>query len=176
MNPDEIMPVQKKELCKNKIFTMEVADAAQYLVIGHDKLLQLWQLGGAHTEKVWDKKPESVRKSGSQDQIKVHIDSYASIIIASSTDKQVTVYEAATGNQICRTTCGEITTAMCLSSNLKHLITTSVDGIIYIWRLPEALTKALVKIRQDQKHREQHVKESTADEDFNMLAEEDWKE
>lgn len=71
------------------------------------------------------------------DQIKVVIDQNAGVIISSSTDKFVTIYEAATGNVICRTTCGEVTTALCLSTNLKHLITTSTDGIIYIWRLPE---------------------------------------
>jgi WD40 repeat protein len=94
-------------------------------------------------EKVWEKKPESVRKTGTQDQLKVLIDPSASIIIASSSDKFVTVYEAATGNIICRMSCGEITTAMCLSTNLKHLITASADGIIYIWRLPDPLIKSL---------------------------------
>ena len=38
---------------------------------------------------------------------------------------------------------------MCLSTNLKHLITTSMDGIIYIWKLPESLTKALIKLRSE---------------------------
>jgi WD40 repeat protein len=71
------------------------------------------------------------------DQVKVAIDPYAGVIISSCTDKYVTIYEAATGNVICRTTCGEETTAICLSTNMKHLITTSADGIIYIWRLPE---------------------------------------
>lgn len=71
------------------------------------------------------------------DHIKVTIDPNAGVVIASCTDKFVTVYEAFTGNVVCRTTCGEITTGLCLSTNLKHLITTSADGIIYIWRLPE---------------------------------------
>lgn len=38
---------------------------------------------------------------------------------------------------------------MCLSTNLKHLITASMDGIIYIWKLPESLTKALLKLRTE---------------------------
>jgi hypothetical protein len=72
------------------------------------------------------------------DQIKVYIEEQtAGIVIASCTDKFVTIYEAATGNVVCRTTCGEITTAICLSTNLKHLITASAEGIIYIWKLPE---------------------------------------
>ncbi len=70
-------------------------------------------------------------------------------MIASCADKTVTIYETATGNAICKTTCGEVTTAMTLSTNLKHLITTSMDGIIYFWRLPESLTKALIKLRSE---------------------------
>lgn len=91
------------------------------------------------------------------DQIKVVIDPNAGVIISSSTDKYVTIYEAATGNVICRTTCGEVTTALCLSTNLKHLITTSTDGIIYIWRLPEQLSKALQKLKQEQKQKEDEM-------------------
>ena len=120
---------------------MDIASSSHYLLTGHDKILQLWYLSSL--EKVWDKRPDSIRKTGSQDQIKVQIDAYASIVIASSTDKQVTIYEAATGNMICRSSCGEITTAMCLASNLKHLITASAEGVIYVWRLPDQLVKAL---------------------------------
>jgi len=70
-------------------------------------------------------------------------------LISSCADKTVTIYETVSGNAVCRTTCGEVTTAMCLSTNMKHLITTSMDGIIYFWKLPENLTKALVKLRSE---------------------------
>lgn len=141
MNTEDFITVQKKEQCKNKIFAMDVAYQASYMVTGHDKLLQLWQLSTG--DKVWEKKPDSIRKTGSMDQLKVYIDPLASIIVASSTDKYVSIYEGATGQLISRFTCGEITTAMCMSTNSRHLITTSADGIIYIWRLPEILSKAL---------------------------------
>lgn len=141
MNSEEFITVQKKEQCKNKIFAMDIAYQASYVITGHDKLLQLWSMSTG--DKVWEKKPDSVRKIGSMDQLKVYIDDLASIVISSSTDKYVSIYEGATGQLISRFTCGEITTAMCMSSNLKHLITTSSDGIIYIWKLPEALSKAL---------------------------------
>jgi WD40 repeat protein len=70
-------------------------------------------------------------------------------LISSCADKTVTIYETVSGNAVCRTTCGEVTTAMCLSTNMKHLITTSMDGIIYFWKLPENLTKALIKLRSE---------------------------
>ena len=89
------------------------------------------------------------------DQIKVYIEpSTTGIVIASCTDKFVTIYEAATGNVVCKTTCGEITTAVCLSSNFRHLITASAEGIIYIWRMPEPVTKALLKIKSDKQKEE----------------------
>lgn len=123
---------------------MDIAYQSSYMVTGHDKLLQLWQMSTG--DKVWEKKPDSVRKTGSMDQLKVYMDDLASIVVASSTDKYVSIYEGASGALISRFTCGEITTAMCMSTNFRHLITTSSDGIIYIWRLPEILTKALLKI------------------------------
>lgn len=42
------------------------------MISGHDKLLSLWNLSSQ--DKVWEKKPESLRKGGSLDQIKVAID------------------------------------------------------------------------------------------------------
>jgi len=48
------------------------------------------------------------------------------------------------GDPIVRCCPGEITTAMCLSTNLKYLITASDKGVIYIWRLPENLTNRLI--------------------------------
>lgn len=123
MPVEDFIVVQKKEQCKHKTFSMDVAPQAGYIVTGHDKLLQLWQLPSC--ERVWEKKPDSARKSGSLDQVRVMIDPSAAVVISSCTDKFVSVYEAASGDLLCRTTCGEVTTAFCLSTSLKHLITTS---------------------------------------------------
>lgn len=49
------------------------------------------------------------------------------------------------GDPIVRCCPGEITTAMCLTTNSKYLITASDKGVIYIWRLPESLTNRLIK-------------------------------
>jgi WD40 repeat protein len=62
---EEFLVVQKKEQCKYKTFSMDIAHSAGYIVTGHDKFLQLWQL--SNCEKVWEKKPESIRKSGTLD-------------------------------------------------------------------------------------------------------------
>ncbi len=77
------------------------------------------------------------------------IDQYASVVVSSSTSKRVTIYEAATGNPICRAQPGQITTAMCFSNNMRHLITTSDNGIIFVWRLPEKLAQCLQKVKNE---------------------------
>ena len=77
------------------------------------------------------------------------MDPTGSIIIASSTDKRVTIVEASSGRTICQAKPGEITTAMCLSNNMRHLITTSDHGTIYVWRLPEALSTRLAKVSEE---------------------------
>ena len=77
------------------------------------------------------------------------VDDLASVVVSSSTSKRVTIYEAATGTPLCRGSPGQITTAMCFSNNLRHLITTSDSGIIYIWRLPQQLAKSLNKVKSD---------------------------
>ena len=139
--------------------------AGGYGISGHDKYIQLWQVTTPSTsgfDKLWDRKADSQKKSSVLDHIRVVFGPSnqtglgspqqpgCEIVIASCADKSVTIYETATGNAIAKTTCGEVTTAMCLSTNLKHLITASMDGIIYFWRLPENLTKALVKLRSEQ--------------------------
>ena len=44
---------------------MDVAGGSGYAVTGHDKLLSLWQL--SNTDRVWEKKPDSIRKTGTMD-------------------------------------------------------------------------------------------------------------
>ena len=134
---------------------MDIAEQAQYAVTGHDKQLKFWKL--PNMEPVWQKKlgEDITKKNGvkvrrdDKVQLRVLIDKIASVIVSSSTDKKVTVYEAASGKVVCKASPGEITTAMCLSNNLRHLITASDKGLIYIWKLPETISKALVKVRKD---------------------------
>jgi hypothetical protein len=49
----ELIKVTKQESCKGKVFSMDVAEQAQYMVTGHDKSLSLWKL--PKVEKVWEK-------------------------------------------------------------------------------------------------------------------------
>ena len=55
----------------------------------------------------------------------------------------MSLFEAESGQLLCKAQCGELTTGMCFSQNGRHLITTSSIGVIYIWKLPESVTKLL---------------------------------
>ena len=65
------------------------------------------------------------------------MDKSAQFIVASCTDKFVTIRDTVNGNLIVKATCGELTTGMCFSADSRYLITASSDGSIYFWRLPE---------------------------------------
>ena len=69
---------------------MDIAEESGYIIAGHEKMLSMWQLAGA--SKVCERKPESVRKTGSY--IRTVVDPWSSILVASCTDKIVTIFEA----------------------------------------------------------------------------------
>lgn len=93
--------------------------------------------------------PKQQQAGVNQVQLRVLIDPYSSVVVSSSTSKRVTIYEAYTGKPLCRAQPGQITTAMVFSNNMRHLITTSDNGIIFIWRLPEKLAQCLQKIKNE---------------------------
>ena len=138
---------------------MDVAEQAQYMVVGQAGTLSLHKL--PRLETIWEKRfgeeqsLPSARQNKSaavkeqQIQLRVLIDEYASVVVSSSTNKRVTIYEASSGQQLCKASHGGITMAMCFSTNMKNLITASDQGIIFIWRLPDSLAKTLSKIKAD---------------------------
>ena len=129
-----------REQFKNKIFSMDVARSSDLVLTGHDKNLTL---SSARTlEKIWQKRPDPNRKVA-PDHLKVMLDEHGEVAATSCTDRQLMLFEAGTGKLLCKAQCGEITTGMCYTDNFKHLVTTSSLGVIYIWRLPEAVHKLL---------------------------------
>ena len=107
-DPSNLFKHANTEMCKDKVLSMDVAKDAQYLVTGHDKSLTLWKLPGF--EKMWEKRASSLQEESKAEgpssrtplQLRVMIDSLASVVVSSSTSKRVTIYEAATGQPICR--------------------------------------------------------------------------
>lgn len=115
-----------------------------YIITGHDKILVL--RGTETFSKIWEKHPDPKRKVF-PDYLKVAVDDWGQVVVASGTDKNVSIFEAESGKLLARATSGEITTGMIFSQNGKHLITTSSQGVIYVWKLPENVVKLLNKFK-----------------------------
>ena len=97
-------------------------------------------------EKIWEKRPDPNRKVV-PDHLKVMLDDNGQVAVTSTTDRQIILFEAQSGKLLGKAQCGELTTGMCFSENGKHLITTSSLGVIYIWALPQSISK-LVRVNE----------------------------
>lgn len=98
----------------------------------------MWQL--PKLDNIWN----YTSTDSSEVQIRTQLDPTATVVISSSTAKTVTIFDAVNGLPLVKCCPGEITTAMCISTNAKQLITASDKGVIYIWRLPAELTQKLI--------------------------------
>ena len=115
------------------------------IITGHDRNLNLRSCD--KFERVWEKRPDPARKTA-PNHLKVILDPTGTVSATSSTDRQISLFESGTGKLLCKAQCGEITTGMSFSQNGKHLITTSSLGVIYIWKLPDAVTQLLDKYKE----------------------------
>jgi WD40 repeat protein len=71
------------------------------------------------------------------------LDEGGKIAVTSCTDRQILIFETESGKLLAKASSGEITTGMCFTDNKKHIITTSSQGVIYIFKLPENVYKIL---------------------------------
>ena len=111
------------------------------MVAGLERQVSMYGL--PHMQQGWTSDTSSAEM-----QLRTVVDPSASYVFSSSNQsvtnqKQVTVYDAEDGTPLAKACCGEITTAMCLSNNAKHLITTSDKGCIYFWKMPDHFTQRI---------------------------------
>ncbi len=111
------------------------------IVAGHDKYLTVCDM--RHKTRCFEKKPEWIRATGNQDFTYVSLDRSGTFLLTASSDKYVTIFDMLNGNVVCKTTCGDVTTSMCLTLDNQYLITTSSEGHIYFWKLHESFIKCL---------------------------------
>lgn len=110
------------------------------MLTGHDQTLTL---SNFHTlEKIWQKRPDPNRKV-IPDHLKVMLDERGRVAATSTTDKQLMLFDTQAGKLLAKAQCGEIITGMCYTDNFRHLVTTSHQGVIYIFKLPESVTQLL---------------------------------
>ena len=71
------------------------------------------------------------------------LDENGKVAVSSTTDKQLMIFETQSGKLLAKAQCGEIITSMCFTENNRHILTTSSQGVIYIFKLPDHVTKLL---------------------------------
>ncbi len=73
---DQLFREAKTETCKNKVFSMGIAERAQYMVSGHERQINLWVLPSL--SKVW-----GTNSSDPQEvQLRTYLDPTASIVVS----------------------------------------------------------------------------------------------
>jgi WD40 repeat protein len=135
VTPDfEITQYHKEVFKNNKVVAMSQQDTK--VITGHDKFITVTDL--SYKCRVFEKKPEKIKLQGSQDFSFVQLDLSGTFALTASTDKMVSIFDLLNGNLVSKCSVGENTTAMTISHDCSHLITTSADGCIYFWRLHES--------------------------------------
>ena len=93
------------------------------------------------------------------DNLKLALDSTCSYIATSNRDRWVRIWDYYTGKLITKICPGELTTGLCFTENNKHLITVSVKGCIFFWKLPGRMIKNMNKQKKQLGLIYKHVQE-----------------
>lgn len=75
---------------------MDVVDTK--IVAGHDKLLTVTDI--SYKVRVFEKKPEKIKASGSQDFTVVTLDKSGTFLITASSDKYISIFDLLNGNLV----------------------------------------------------------------------------
>lgn len=87
------------------------------------------------------------QKVARKDVIKIQFDESGTFLLTSSTDKYVRIWDVGNSSKsfkcVARLSSGEITTGFCISHDNTMLITSTGDGCLFYWRIPEDMTNVL---------------------------------
>lgn len=100
--------------------------------------------------KIFEKKPEKIKTTGSQDFVKVLLDRSGTFLISASSDKYFTIQDMLSNTLVTKGTVGDQITSIQLTLDNKYLITTSARGLIYFWKINEQITKAMTQRLKEQ--------------------------
>lgn len=123
-DPETIEILHKDVIKNNRFASMEVH--GNKLVAGLDKLVTITNI--TTRTKMYEKKPDKIKPTGSQDFVRVLLDRSETFLISASTDKFFTVQDILSGTMVTKGSFGELITSIKLSMDNRHLITTSSEG------------------------------------------------
>eukprot|EP00095_Tigriopus_kingsejongensis_P003257 maker-scaffold69_size418775-snap-gene-2.28 protein:Tk03257 transcript:maker-scaffold69_size418775-snap-gene-2.28-mRNA-1 annotation:"mitogen-activated protein kinase-binding protein 1-like isoform x2" len=150
---------------KTTLYDMEVdANSKHILTACQDRNIRVYTVGnGKHTRTF----KGSVSEDGTL--IKVALDRSGVYAATSCTDKTLAVYDYHSGE--CMATMyghSELVTGLKFTNDCRHLISVSGDGCIFVWRLPQEMTAAMMnKLAQMQSaNRNRSTKAYISNEEF----------
>jgi WD40 repeat protein len=125
---------------------MDVQD--DKVIAGFDRKITVSSL--SNFGKIFEKKPEKIKTTGSQDFVKVLLDRSGTFLISASSDKYFTIQDMLSNTLVTKGTVGEQITSIQLTLDNRYLITTSARGLIYFWKLNDQITKAMTQRLKEQ--------------------------
>lgn len=136
----EVTRDSQKSLQHGSLYDMAVDPQHKTFVVGaQDKKINCY---GSNGKMVRSRSLTAKNSSSSSDSdmLRICFDP-SGLYLAVAGKRQISLFEYATGNAVAVVECGEVTTAMCFSTDLK-LVATSAD-CIYVWRLSSSLTREI---------------------------------
>jgi len=130
----------------NKFHSLDLNQEGTQTVAGQDKKISIWQNETGKQKCVYETKDEDINaKNTYLDNLKVAVDITGSYIAVSNKDGTVRIRDYYTGNLVAKINCGDLSTGICFTQNNKNLITTTADGCILSWALPDEMTNNMNK-------------------------------
>lgn len=131
----------------DKFFTLQVSPDNSKFYIGQEKKLTVFSLSNPKEREVIEIKEISheTGQTNSVDVLGVAFDESGSFLAISSSDRYVRLRDNVSGRMLTKLFCGGVVTSMVFTSNNKNLITTTLDGCIQHWRLPNEMSRTIEK-------------------------------
>jgi len=132
----------------SKFHSLELNQEHSQIVAGQDKKISIWQIETGKQKCIYETKDEELSnnsKHANLDNVKILTDVTGSYIATSNKDGNVRIRDYYSGNLIAKMNCGDFTTGFAITQNNKNLITTTSEGCIQIWKLPEEMISNMNK-------------------------------
>lgn len=136
------------------IYDMSIHANNRWLVTaGQEKRVQVWSTFSGKKLRSWRPidRPGALGSASKDIELnKLHLDATGTYAATCSFDKFIRIYDFLSGECVSRI-CGhgELITGVHFTADSKRLVSVSGDGCIFIWKLPEAMSAAMIDRRKE---------------------------
>lgn len=147
LHPEFQFTLHQHLVGKTTLYDMDVDQNEKFVATAcQDRNVRIYNIKSAKLKKTYK---GSVSEDGVL--IKLQLDPSGSYIVTSCTDKNLSLFDFYTGELVASFYGhSEIATSIKFANDLKHLISVSGDGCIFIWRLSPHVTKQM-QMRMEEK-------------------------